>query len=188
MMFLIVGLGNPGDKYKTTRHNLGFMVLDALSKRLGTKFDREKLYWYARTNHESNELVLVKPRTYMNLSGRAVQQAVDKYKVALSQVLITCDDFHLPLGKVRLRSKGSNGGHKGLASIIQHLKTNEFPRLRIGIGFDFSEKETVDFVLSSFTRKEMVIIKKKIEFACEAVLSFVTKGIENTMNDFNIVS
>jgi len=184
-MFLIVGLGNPGEKYKWSRHNLGFMVLDELSHNLGIKFKRERLYWYALAKYAGNDLLLVKPKTFMNLSGNAVQSVVNKKKIDLSRLLVVCDDFHLPIGKIRIRTKGSDGGHNGLTSVIQSLGTNEFPRLRIGIGSDFSKNETVDFVLSSFMKKEIVEVKKSVKVSCQAVYCFIDQGIENTMNEFN---
>ena len=184
-MYLIAGLGNPGEEYKLTRHNLGFMVADKLSTILDVKFKRKRLYRYASTNYENEDIVLLKPRTFMNLSGKAISAAMHKYHIDVSRLLIICDDFNLPFGKIRIRAKGSDGGHNGLASIIEYLNTEQFPRLRIGIGSDFSEEEVTDFVLSSFNVEESEQIKEAVDISSQAVLSFIQNGVTHTMNEYN---
>lgn len=184
-MFLIVGLGNPGTKYKYTRHNLGFMVIDQLAILLRVSFRKEKLYWITKTTYKNFDIVLLKPTTYMNMSGKAVGLVIDKYKIDLSHLLIICDDMNLPFGKVRIRGKGTDGGHHGLASIIERLSTNEFARLRIGIGSDFEKEQAIDYVLSEFTNSELEKINESIHTASQVVLSFMMKGLTSTMNEYN---
>ena len=186
-MFLVVGLGNPGKKYSATRHNVGFMVLDALADQLGSRFIKRKSYLYASTNACGQSVILMKPKTYMNESGIAVNFFVHKKKIDLSHTLIVCDDFNLPLGRIRLRGQGSDGGHNGLSSIINILKTKDFPRLRIGIGADFKNGDAARFVLNAFNKKENEIIRDSVEKSAEAVLSFIEFGLEKTMTEFNAV-
>ena len=183
-MFLIVGLGNPGKQYKYTRHNLGFMVVEKLAHSFKVSFKKRKLFWIARTDQSmNNEVVLIKPTTYMNLSGIAVDFAVTKYKIDISHLLIICDDINLLFGTIRIRSKGSAGGQKGLRSVIDTLGTHNFPRLRIGIGNNFSD--AVDFVLSPFNKTEQEYLSSILNYAADAVEYFVLNGIELTMSRFN---
>lgn len=184
-MLLIVGLGNPGKKYKVTRHNVGFMVIDELAKKLGVKFIKRKSFLYASATACGKNVILMKPNTYMNASGIAVNFFVHKKKIDLSQLLVICDDFNLPIGKIRLRGKGRDGGHNGLSSIISFLKTGEFPRLRIGIGSDFTNGDVVKFVLTSFKKNENKIIEKSVADSSEAVLSFIENGLDKTMTVYN---
>jgi len=184
-MFLIAGLGNPGKQYEDTRHNLGFMVIDQLCHQLKVKFFYKKLYHYTKTSFEDKTIVLLKPKTYMNLSGNAVLYAINQYGIDFKKLLVICDDVHLPLGKLRIRGKGSDGGHKGIASIIRELKTSDFPRLRIGIGAGFVRDERSEYVLSPFSNSELQATHKSIQLAGQAVLSFITKGLSHTMNEYN---
>jgi PTH1 family peptidyl-tRNA hydrolase len=184
-VLLIVGLGNPDSRYKNTRHNLGYMVLDKLAKQWGKKFKKGKgPYNILRSKIGLNKIILAKPLTYMNNSGIAVDDLLKRYLVSVSDLLILCDDLNLPLGKLRLRKKGSDGGHKGLISIINYLNTKDFPRLRLGIGSD-EKNDTVEFVLSRFEKNEQVIVNDMIERACQAVFDFAEKQIDWTMNFYN---
>jgi PTH1 family peptidyl-tRNA hydrolase len=185
-VFLIVGLGNIGRKYKNTRHNIGFEVVDYIAEKLLTKWNPGKGdYFYASFKFKDQEVLLLKPSTYMNESGVVVSDALQTFSISLSDLLIICDDFNLPLGKIRLRPQGSDGGHNGLASIIYHLVTENFPRLRIGIGANFGNKKMEKYVLSKFEKSEREIINSSIFNASNAVFNFIDEGIHKTMNKFN---
>jgi len=184
-MVLIAGLGNPGKQYEDTRHNVGFMVIDQLCYQLRAKFFNKRLYHSTKIFFEDKTIVLLKPKTYMNLSGNAVRLAINQYSIDLANLLVICDDVNLPLGKLRIRGKGSDGGHKGIASIIQELKTSDFPRLRIGIGAGFAKDERSEYVLSTFTNSELQSMDQSVKLASQAVLSFITKGLSYTMNEYN---
>lgn len=185
-MYLIVGLGNPGTEYRCTRHNAGFMVVDRVAAVLNATFEPGKGDYLAATvTYKCWQVVLAKPLTFMNASGVAVEELVQHYQIALSQLLIVCDDINLPLGKLRLRARGSDGGHRGMASIIYHLKSTDFPRLRLGIGHHFEKHQIVDYVLSEFQPHEREVLGTMIERAKDAVLSFVERGIEVAMNECN---
>ncbi|MCG8604250.1 aminoacyl-tRNA hydrolase [bacterium] len=183
--YLLVGLGNPGAAYETTRHNLGFMIIDELTHTL------KDLQTIDITNARvkaaklgNNELILAKPLTYMNNSGIAVSGLVEKFNISLTHLLIILDDFNLPFGQLRLRANGSDGGHRGLESIIYQLQTTSFPRLRIGIGCEATE-DYVDFVLGNFDEKEEKVLPEVVHCAAKAVLSFVQEGLTHTMNHYN---
>ncbi len=184
-VFIIVGLGNPGPEYQETRHNVGFMVLDTLSQRKQLQFSRGRGRFLQTSYRQGREKVLlIKPLTFMNLSGQAVQEAVRYYKLTdLSKLLVVCDDLNLPFGTIRLRRSGSDGGQKGLRSVIESLGTREFPRLRVGIGNHFSD--AVQFVLSPFTRQEKEDLPVILEWATDAVEAFVSEGIDRAMSKFN---
>jgi len=185
-LFLIVGLGNIGKRYINTRHNVGFEVVDNLANKFNLNWLPGKGdYYYSKGNYQEKSFVLIKPTTYMNNSGIATDHAINYFQVNLSDLLVICDDYNLPLGKIRLRPKGSDGGHNGLSSIIYHLMTEDFPRLRIGIGSDFEKGELSSFVLSCFNDDERVIINESIKKSSDAVLSFITEGIQKTMTLFN---
>jgi peptidyl-tRNA hydrolase, PTH1 family len=182
---LVVGLGNPGTKYQETRHNIGFELVDRLAQggrraAFGRKFDG----LLAETEIDFRRVLLLKPQTFMNLSGRSVSQVVRFYKLPLSDTLVVCDDLALPLGKLRLRPGGTDGGQKGLRDITAALGTDQFPRLRIGIG-DQDEVDAVDFVLSRFRSAERSIIDDALILASQAVAVWVTQGIDAAMNRFN---
>lgn len=184
-MFLVVGLGNPGSRYRKTKHNLGFMVVEYLAAQWKKRFKRGKGFnRVIEAFVGSEKVILAKPMTYMNKSGKAVDDLIMRYHVDLSQLIIVCDDFNLSLGKIRLRKRGSHGGHKGLASIINALGTQEFPRLRLGIGF-IPEIDTSDFVLSPFLPSELPSVNTMIEEGAQAVTDFILKGIDWTMNSYN---
>jgi PTH1 family peptidyl-tRNA hydrolase len=185
MKFLICGLGNIGDEYANTRHNIGFIALDAIAKELKTSFIPGRLASVAEANFKGKKLILIKPSTYMNLSGKAVKYWLTHEKLLPEQMLVIHDDLDIPLGAVRLRKKGSGGTHNGMNDIIDQLQTEEFPRLRFGIGKDFARGMQVDFVLGRWTKAEEELILPRIPIVVEAVKSFVTRGTDRTMNDFN---
>lgn len=184
-MKVIVGLGNPGPKYAGTRHNVGFGVIDYLAAAPGVGPFRSRFQaQVAEANEGGEQVLLVKPETFMNLSGRAVRQAVDFYKLPLTDLLVVSDDFNLPLGKLRVRAKGSHGGQNGLRDIQQQLGTDEYPRLRIGVGQP-GPGEAVDHVLSRFKPGERKAVEDAIAKAAEAALVWVRQGIEACMNRAN---
>ncbi len=181
---LIVGLGNPGSKYANTRHNAGFFVVDELARRLGAPESRKRFRGeISEVRFGDGKLVLIEPQTYMNDSGVTVREAVQWYKPALEHMLVVVDDLDLPFGQLRLRAKGSAGGHNGLKSIIQHLGTTEFPRLRVGIGRGRSA--TISHVLSRFAPDEEADLPTVIERAAEVAEMWVQRGVLETMNVAN---
>ncbi len=182
---MLVGLGNPGSKYKNTRHNLGFMIVEKIARVLQCKYKlKHDLYCIAKTHAISKNVLLAKPLTYMNRSGTAVSELVEKYEIPLKNLLIILDDFNLPFGKIRLRSKGSDGGHNGLDSIISEMSTNVFPRLRVGIGKE-NISDQVDFVLSNFDDEEREILPEILESTYKASMQFINDGIDKTMSSIN---
>ena len=185
MKYLIAGLGNIGDEYEDTRHNVGFMVLDALASASNTSFTDRRYGFVSELKYKGRTFVLLKPSTYMNRSGNAVNYWLKKENVPLENLLVIADDIALPAGSIRLRSKGSPGGHNGLASISEILGTDDYARLRIGIGNDFPRGRQVDYVLGRWTPEEQEILKPRIELAVDMVRSFGTIGCELTMTTFN---
>ncbi|MEX2185807.1 MAG: aminoacyl-tRNA hydrolase [Pirellulales bacterium] len=185
-MKLVVGLGNPGRKYIGTRHNIGFVVLDELSRRHATASAR-KAYGgeVVEANVGGERLLLLAPHTYMNRSGQSVRQAVDFYKIEPADVLVVCDDMNLPLGQLRMRIKGSDGGQKGLADIIRHLGTDELSRLRVGIDRPPENWDGVDYVLGKFTKAENEEMAIAVPRAADAVAVWAAEGAEACMNRFN---
>jgi PTH1 family peptidyl-tRNA hydrolase len=183
--FLIVGLGNIGDEYADTRHNIGFIAADALAADFKTGFGPGRLASVARMSLKGRTLVAIKPTTYMNLSGKAVRYWMQKEGIGPESILVIADDLALPLGALRLKQRGSDGGHNGLISIIETIGTQEFPRLRIGIGNDFAKGYQVDYVLGRWGAEETKILVPRIETTVELVKSFVLTGAERTMNVFN---
>ena len=184
MKFLIVGLGNIGAEYELTRHNIGFLVADYLADEAKATFKTSRLGSTADFKYKGKRIFLVKPSTYMNLSGRAVNYWMQQLNVPIEKTLIITDDIALPLEKIRMRSKGSSAGHNGLKNIEETIGSN-YPRLRIGIGNDFPKGRQVDYVLSRFNSEEMDKLSKIIKNAGNTALSFCTIGIERTMNFFN---
>ncbi|KAB2879827.1 aminoacyl-tRNA hydrolase [bacterium] len=187
-MKLIVGLGNPGSRYERTRHNAGFMVIDKLTNALGISLRAGKgEYAIGDGNHAGERVWLMKPTTYMNNSGMAVREVVQFHKLALQDILIICDDAALPVGKIRLRKSGSDGGQNGLKSVIFHLNSDQFPRLRVGIANDLMQKmDLADFVLSRFDASEIDTLHEMTEHAKNAALEFIQTGdIELCMNKYN---
>lgn len=183
--YLIVGLGNPGDEYAGTRHNTGFMVLDALAKASNIVFDDRRYGFVAETSIKGRKLFLLKPTTYMNLSGNAVRYWMNKENIALEHLLVVVDDLSLPLGTLRLKGNGSNGGHNGLGNIQSVIGTQQYARLRVGIGNDFPKGGQVDWVLGKYDEEDMKVLAPSIETAVEIIKSFVLAGIDITMNQFN---
>lgn len=184
-MKIIVGLGNPGEKYLKTRHNFGFMVIDRLAQQLEMECTQKKFQsFFSKNTVEHEEIILLKPQTFMNLSGVAVKEAADMYKCALQNLMVVCDDLDLPLGKIRIRRSGGCGGHRGLESIAACLGSTDFPRLRIGIGRP-SIGDPRNYVLSTFSREEEGVAGETIEKACLALKSWIFEGIEACMNKFN---
>ncbi len=185
MKYLIAGLGNMGPDYDHTRHNLGFDILDGLAERYEVKFSNDTLGDIARFKYKGRILVLLKPSTYVNRSGKAVRYWLQKEKIPVERLLVVIDDLNLPLGKLRLRGKGSDGGHNGLRDIDQHLGGNKYARLRVGIGSDFSQGRQVDYVLGEWTEEEAKALPEIIERAGDTITSFVSIGLQHTMNQFN---
>ena len=183
--YLIVGLGNIGIKYDGTRHNIGFEVLDKLAEKKEISFEAGKLGSLARFNFKGRNFLLLKPATYMNLSGKAVRYWLTKENIASENLLVICDDLSIPLGALRLKPKGSAGGHNGLESIQNLLGTSQYSRLRFGIGNNFSKGGQSDYVLGEWKEEEKEKLPPRIEKATEAILSFGLAGINNTMNGFN---
>ena len=185
MKYLIVGLGNIGLEYDGTRHNIGFRVLDALAKASNTAFEDRRYGFVAHMRVKNAELVLLKPSTYMNLSGNAVRYWLLQEKIPVENMLVVVDDLSLPLGTIRLRQGGGDGGHNGLKHIAQTLGGQGYNRLRFGIGNDFPQGYQVDFVLSKFTPEEEQIVDEKAPTACEAIKAFALSGMQFTMCNYN---
>src|SRR5215213_1143523 len=185
MRKLVVGLGNPGSKYEGTRHNIGFEVIDRLARGgSGAAFSRKFDGLLAETEIDFHRVLLLKPETFMNLSGRCVRQALQFYKLELADLLVICDDLNLPLGKLRIRPGGADGGQKGLRDITAHLGSDAYARLRLGIG-ERGASDAADFVLSRFRAAEQPIIDDALIGATQAVAVWVTQGIDAAMNRFN---
>lgn len=185
MKYLIVGLGNPGDEYRNTRHNIGFMVLDALAGASNAVFQDKRYGFISQISVKNCQLILLKPTTFMNLSGNAVRYWMNKENIEPERLLVVCDDIQLPLGKMRLRGKGGNGGHNGLGNVIDTIGTQDFARLRIGIGNDFPIGAQIKFVLDPFFPEEKSIIDERLPIATETIVSFCLQGLERTMTQYN---
>jgi peptidyl-tRNA hydrolase, PTH1 family len=185
MKYLIAGLGNIGAEYAFTRHNVGFMVLDRLAAQHGFSFNLDKQAYVAEFKYKGKQIIFIKPTTYMNLSGKAVNYWLQKEKIPVENFLAICDDLALPPGKLRMKPKGSHGGQNGLRNIEEMLKTQEYPRLRFGIGDFFIRGRQADYVLGKFSEDEMIETILKLDKAGDMLLSFCTIGIERTMNFFN---
>ena len=185
MKYLIAGLGNIGSEYAETRHNIGFKVLDALAAASNAVFRTERYGDVAEMRFKGRTFLLLKPSTYMNNSGNAVRYWLRKEKVEPAELLVVLDDLALPLGTIRMRAKGNDGGHNGLKSIDACIGTNAYPRLRCGIGHDFRQGQQVDYVLGEWLPEEKETLRSVIGMASEAVRSFGTQGVERTMNLFN---
>ena len=185
MKYLIVGLGNIGDEYRNTRHNIGFMVLDALAKASNIVFSDKRYGAVANMSLKGKQLLLLKPSTYMNLSGNAVRYWMQQEKIPLENVLIVVDDLALPIGTLRLKGKGSDAGHNGLKHIAATLGTQNYSRLRFGIGNDFPKGGQIDFVLGEFDDEAKKILPERISLAGDIIKSFCLAGLNNTMNQYN---
>ena len=185
MKYLITGLGNPGAEYELTRHNIGFLVLDQLADKQGTVFKIDRHVEKAEFKHKGRSIHLIKPTTFMNLSGKAIAYWLQELKIEKENLLVIVDDIALPFGSLRLRTKGSAAGHNGLKNIELLLNGQNYSRLRFGVGDDFHKGQQVDYVLSNFTQEEFKALPPIIDKANEMVLSFCTIGAERTMNLFN---
>ncbi|WP_303155784.1 aminoacyl-tRNA hydrolase [uncultured Prevotella sp.] len=182
--YLIVGLGNPGYEYENTRHNTGFMVLDKMAESVGVSFEDKRYGYVAETSIKGRKVFLLKPTTYMNLSGNAVRYWLQKENIDQKRLLVIVDDLSIPLGDYRLKGNGSNGGHNGLGN-IQQLIGQQYARLRMGIGNDFQRGQQVDWVLGKYTDEDMRTLQPSIDEAVEIIRSFVLAGLDITMNQFN---
>ena len=185
MKYLIVGLGNIGPEYRNTRHNIGFKILDALAGASNFSFDSARYAFKGEMRYKGRTLVCIKPTTYMNLSGKAVNYWMKEENISKENILVITDDLALPFGTLRLKTKGSNGGHNGLKDIELVLNSNEYPRLRFGVGSNFQRGRQVDYVLSDWTEEEEIALEERIEKSIEIIQSFVTAGAELTMSAFN---
>lgn len=185
MKFLIAGLGNPGEEYKETRHNIGFKTLDSLAQESGVFFSMDRLAEVCSMKYKSRTLILVKPTTYMNLSGKALKYWLEKEQIKLENCLVITDDLSLPFGTLRLRAKGSDGGHNGLKDIQLQLQSSDYPRLRFGIGNQFLKGKQVDYVLGRWTSEEYNVLPERIELAKQMILHFCFAGLAQTMSHFN---
>jgi peptidyl-tRNA hydrolase, PTH1 family len=185
MKYLIVGLGNIGEGYKETRHNIGFTVLDAMALASNISFIDKRYGAVCHLKYKGRELILLKPSTFMNLSGNAVDYWLKKENIPLENMLIIVDDLALPLGSIRMRPKGSDGGHNGLAHISSILSTNEYPRIRIGIGNGFRKGSQIDYVLGAWNAEEKKFMEERVSIVIEMIKSFAFAGLERTMTAFN---
>jgi PTH1 family peptidyl-tRNA hydrolase len=184
-MMIVLGLGNPGRSYAQSRHNAGFWCVERLGRQHGIRQDKRLRHVVLGQGHIlETDIVLARPRTYMNLSGVAARYLLDHFHIRPRELLVVCDDMDLPLGKLRIRADGSSGGHNGLKSIIAELGTQEFPRLRIGIGHP-QEQGAISFVLGSFTRPEAEVMREATDRAAEAVVCAIEHGVESAMNRYN---
>ncbi len=183
--FLIVGLGNIGPKYHNTRHNIGFRVLDALASTENLSFETQKLGDLTSYKFKGRTFILLKPSTYMNLSGKAVRYWLEKEKIPLENLLVITDDIHLDFGTIRIKPKGSDGGHNGLKDIQNQLQTTKYNRFRFGVGAQFGTGRQVDYVLGEWNTEEENAMPERLEKSIEVIKSFGTAGLANTMNTFN---
>lgn len=184
--FLIVGLGNPGGEYEKTRHNIGFMIVDQIAKDASASFKKGKSAAVETSAHIAGQsVILAKPLTFMNNSGSAVAGLVNYYDIEIDRLLIIMDEVELPFGRLRVRKQGGSAGHNGMKSIIQHLNSKEFARLRIGIGTEYAKKDMSKFVLSNFSRNEQQELELIVNTSVDIVHSFIRDGIDRTMNTFN---
>jgi PTH1 family peptidyl-tRNA hydrolase len=183
--YLIVGLGNIGPKYENTRHNIGFKILDEIAARENVTFENLKLGAVSKFRFKGRTFILLKPATFMNLSGKAVKYWVEKEKIPFENLLIICDDLNIPFGTIRLKGKGSAGGHNGLKDINECLQTQNYPRLRFGVSDEFKKGNQVDYVLGKWNDDEMKKLPERLEKSYELTKSFGTAGIANSMSEFN---
>jgi len=183
--FLIVGLGNIGDKYKNTRHNIGFKILEKLADNEKATYETRKLGDIARFKYKGRTFILLKPNTYMNLSGKAVKYWQNLEKIPMENLLVITDDLNLPFGTIRIKAKGSAGGHNGLTDINDQLQTQNYARLRFGVSDEFKKGRQVDYVLGEWGQNEEEKLTERLEKSAKAITSFALAGINNTMNEFN---
>lgn len=185
MKYLVVGLGNIGPEYADTRHNIGFMIADEMAKEAGVTFSNLRLAYYTELSHKGRQIHLIKPTTFMNLSGKAVNYWMHELKIPREHILVIVDDLAIPFGSIRLKPKGGNAGHNGLKSIEALVGGQDYPRLRFGIGDNFSRGRQIDYVLSGFDKEEQLELPALIERSIEITKSFVAVGTELTMTRYN---
>lgn len=185
MKYLIAGLGNIGDEYQNTRHNVGFDIANYLAKKLDVSFTQDRLAYVSEAKYKGRHLYIIKPTTYMNLSGKAILYWKNKLNIELENILIIVDEIAFPLGKFKIHPKGSNGGHNGLKNIEELLQTTEYARLRFGIGNNFPKGKQVEYVLGKWTEEEKKVLQEKIPLCADAVLCYVFEGIQQAMNKYN---
>lgn len=185
MKYLIVGLGNIGPEYADTRHNIGFMILDELAKQQNVKFSNMRLAYYTEVSHKGRMLHLIKPTTYMNLSGKAVSYWMKELKIPIENILVIVDDIAIPLGAVKIKPKGSAAGHNGLKNIEAMLGSSNYPRLKFGVSDNYPKGRQVDYVLSGFDKDELLELPALIDKSIEMIKSFAAIGVELTMTNFN---
>jgi PTH1 family peptidyl-tRNA hydrolase len=183
--FLIVGLGNIGDKYTNTRHNIGFKILEEVAEEQKVTFETEKLGDVATFRFKGRTFILLKPNTFMNLSGKALKYWMQKEKIAIDNVLVVTDDLNIDFGTIRVKAKGSDGGHNGLKDIQERLGTNKYPRFRFGVGSNYSKGRQVDYVLGEWSKEEQSLLIERLPMSAKVITSFGTAGLANTMNTFN---
>lgn len=185
MKYLIVGLGNKGEEYTETRHNIGFKIADKLAELIDSKFQPTNFGWIAEGKYKGRKILILKPDTYMNLSGKAVKFWLQKENISMDHLMIISDDLALPFGSLRMKSKGSDAGHNGLKNIQDSLQTQNYPRLRFGISSEYPKGKQIDYVLGEWTEEEKTQLPERIQTFANACLSFTFAGITNTMNSFN---
>jgi PTH1 family peptidyl-tRNA hydrolase len=185
MKYLVIGLGNPGDKYAETRHNIGFKVVEAFAKELGGSFSSNKQAEVAEVKFKGRNIILIKPTTFMNLSGKAVNYWMQAEKIPRENILVITDDIALPFGKLRMKGKGSDGGHNGLKDIQATLNSQEYARLRFGVGNDFHKGQQADYVLGEWSSEEKSNLEERIKIATEFIKGFTTIGLAMTMTNWN---
>ena len=185
MKYLIVGLGNIGKEYENTRHNIGFKILDNISEKLGSEFELKKYALYSNGKFKGRNIHLIKPSNFVNNSGKAVQYWANELKIKLENIIVVTDDLSLPFGKIRLKKKGSDGGHNGLKSINISLKSSNYSRLRFGIGNNFRTGFQSEYVLGEFSKEEQKELENNIELSSEIALNFCYLGVDRTMNKYN---
>ncbi|MBF0597598.1 aminoacyl-tRNA hydrolase [Faecalibacter rhinopitheci] len=183
--FLIIGLGNIGDKYEHTRHNIGFKIVDRVAEKVNVNFGSSNFGQIAQFKFKGRPVTLLKPNTYMNLSGDAVKFWLKKENISPENIFVITDDLNLPFGSIRIRSKGSDGGHNGLKDIQNKIQTQAYPRLRFGVGNEFLKGQQADYVLGGWTAEEEQLLNERLNHCADAALSFVFAGLNNTMNQYN---
>ena len=185
MKYLIVGLGNIGSEYADTRHNIGFRAVDAFAEKQGVEWADKRYGFVAKTRVKNAELILLKPSTYMNLSGQAVRYWAQQEKIPVERILVIVDDLSLPVGKIRMRGSGSAGGHNGLKNIESCMMTQNYARIKFGIGNEFPKGTQIDFVLGKFSDEDNKLIAEKLDYVGEMIQSFCLQGLDRTMNQYN---
>lgn len=185
MKYLVVGLGNPGSKYEDTRHNVGFRVVEAFAKEFEGTFSLDKQAEMTQVKFKGRTIVLIKPTTYMNLSGKAVNYWMQQEKISIENILVITDDIALPFGKLRMKGKGSDGGHNGLKDIQATLNSQAYARLRFGVGSDFNKGRQADYVLGEWSSEEKEQLEERIKIATQFIKGFATIGLQRTMSDLN---